>query len=358
MAEEHPIRRIAPVAFLLRALLIGWALFMVFLTRMPSPTFVALVLFGVCLLLPEILPPGARAPIQIWSGAAAWLSSLFIPISLLFAPRNPTLAETYYAVVAWLIAAAAGITSNRATGPGVKRSWKALAITWAYVGAFLWLAAAYIQNLKGPFYVGLALACAVVILTELCFRLRAWSIIGLNTLLGMLILLPLVDFLTRAPVRIDPHPEIAGNAYLFDVARKDPHAFLFWWGKYLSQYDKLMRDIFIPDPNHVLPYRTRTNSHTTFFQSQIHINSLGFRGREVAREKGDVYRIVAIGESNTFGFTLTPEHLPWPEFLEQFIKERLHTNRQVEVITPVCPIIISNTTCIGFACKFCSSSPI
>jgi lysophospholipase L1-like esterase len=174
-------------------------------------------------------------------------------------------------------------------------------------------------------------------LTLLWFRLPAWLVMAMNTGLLLLILLPAVDFLTRPPQRIDPHPEVAGNAYLYDVAKKDPHAFRYWWGKYLGQYDKLMREVFMPDSGHGVPFRTRTNSETTFFQSRIRINSLGFRGDEISRDKGDTYRIVAMGESTTFGFTLTPEHLPWPEFLAQSIRERLAPGRQVEVINTGLP---------------------
>ena len=61
------------------------------------------------------------------------------------------------------------------------------------------------------------------------------------------------------------------------------------------------------------------------------INSLGFRGEDIALEKpDDVYRIVAIGGSTTFGV-----YLPWresyPYFLQQVLRERFGTDR-IEVI--------------------------
>lgn len=321
----------------LRALLIAWALLMILLTRTPLAPVLLLAFFGCSLVLPEIISSDARERMWRWSAILAWLITAALPVSIWFVKQELTLADLYYAVIAWLVALAVALTSVGSKSPGARRAWKILAIIWAYVGEFLWLAAGYSQNVAGTFYAGLALGCFVLILTELWFRMPSWGVVAANTIILMLLLLPIVDFASRPRQRIDPHPEIAGKAYLYDAAKQNPHAFLYWWSKYLSQYDKLMRDIFVADPGHVLPYRTRRNRQTTFFQSQVRINSLGFRGREVAPEKGNTYRIVAMGESNTFGFTLTPEHLPWPEFLEQFIHERLPAGRPVEVINTGLP---------------------
>lgn len=335
-----------PTAFLtlgLRALLMAWVLIMALLTHLPSPVVMLLAALGCSLLLPELggkigrLEGWNGEQVATWAAIAAWLFTLSLPPFLLYTTKNATLAESYYAVLAWLVTTAVALASVRAAKTGLKRSWKILSMVWAYTGVFLWLSAAYLQNVPGSFYLGLVLAIVLLILTQLWFRLPAGGVIAFNTLLFILVLLPLVDLLTRPAVRVDPHPEVAGNAYLYDVAKKDPHAFLYWWGKYLGQYDKLMRDLFTPDPAHVLPYRIRPNSQTSFFQSPIHINSLGFRGKEIAREKGNAYRIVTMGESTTFGFTLTPEHLPWSEYLEQIIRERLHPERPVEVINTGLP---------------------
>jgi hypothetical protein len=329
-----------PAAFLtlgLRALLMAWVLIMALLTHLPVPAVVIFAALGCSLLLTDILSRRGSPEISTGAAIAAWLFTLSIPLCLLFTTRTATFAESYYAVMAWLVTIAIALTSVRAANTGLKRSWKILTMVWAYTGAFLWLAAAYLQNVPGSFYLGLVLAIVLLILTQLWFRLPAGGVIAFNTLLFILVLLPVVDFLTRPPQRMDAHPEAAGNAYSYDIAKKEPHAFLYWWGKYLSQYDKLMRELFVPDPAHVLPYRIRTNSDTTFFQSHIHINSLGFRGKEIAREKGNAYRIVTMGESTTFGFTLTPEHLPWSECLEQMSRERLHPDRPVEVINTGLP---------------------
>jgi lysophospholipase L1-like esterase len=69
----------------------------------------------------------------------------------------------------------------------------------------------------------------------------------------------------------------------------------------------------------------------------ISINSRGFRGKEFSAEKGDAYRIVTIGESTTFGSTLRANDRPWPEALEELIRDRLHLARPVQVINAGVP---------------------
>jgi lysophospholipase L1-like esterase len=81
----------------------------------------------------------------------------------------------------------------------------------------------------------------------------------------------------------------------------------------------------------------RPNSRARVARSTFAINSRGFRGREIPAEKGDAYRIVALGESTTFGVTFNPEDRPWPEWLEQMIRERLKPRRPVEVINAGVP---------------------
>jgi lysophospholipase L1-like esterase len=330
------MNRAALTSLALRALLMAWVLLMAALTNLPWPPLLLFAALGCSLLLPD-LSRGNSGEYEIKATILASLCTLSLPFGLLYTTKHATFVETYYAVLAWLIAGAIALTSHRSTKAGLKRWWKILAMLWAYSGALLWLAAAYVQDVPSTFYIGLVIAGLLLVVTLLWFRPPAWSVMALNTGLLLLILLPVVDFLTRPPQRVDPHPEVAGNAYLYDVATRDPHAFRYWWGKYLGQYDKLMREVFIPDYGHGVPFRTRTNSETTFFQSHIRINSLGFRGKEIAREKGNTYRIVAMGESTTFGFTLTPEHLPWPEVLEQLIRERLSPGRPVEVINTGLP---------------------
>jgi lysophospholipase L1-like esterase len=95
--------------------------------------------------------------------------------------------------------------------------------------------------------------------------------------------------------------------------------------------------VFMPDPPPILASKLKPNSDGHLFLSPIRINSLGFRGKEFSKNKGNAYRIVALGESTTFGCTLRPQDRPWPEVLEQMIQERIKPARPVEVINAGTP---------------------
>lgn len=99
----------------------------------------------------------------------------------------------------------------------------------------------------------------------------------------------------------------------------------------------MARSVFVGDPAGILPCRLRPGSHGLLFQSRISVNSDGFRGEEIPKEKGNTYRIVALGESTTFGTTLNAEDKPWPELLAQIILERLNPGRPVEIINAGVP---------------------
>lgn len=200
------------------------------------------------------------------------------------------------------------------------------------IGILLWLGWAYAQNLPGQFYFGLVLAVAALVGCRVWFRPGGLAIQGLNSLMLVCLALPLADLLVGSPKSPPKGDEVAGVDYSFEAAKGDPHRFNAWRKRFLTQCSRVETDCFEPDPNRVLPYRMRPNSQSGFFQSRFRINSRGFRGQELARNKGNTYRIVALGESTTFGIGLTADYRPWPELLEEMIRERLKPSRPVEVV--------------------------
>jgi lysophospholipase L1-like esterase len=179
---------------------------------------------------------------------------------------------------------------------------------------------------------------ALLVLCQLCFRLPASAILTLNTLLLLISGLGVVDLFVPPPPRLEPHLAAARKYYSYEMAKKDPLAFARWWDCFLGQWCRMLsKVVMFPDRDGVPNVRLRPGSHGQLFDCPISINRLGFRGREITQGKGSAYRIVALGESTTFGCTLGPEDKPWPELLEQMIQQRLKPRRPIEVINAGVP---------------------
>lgn len=278
--------------------------------------------------------PGSVVPAAL--RVLAFLASVFYCVSAAWAWETFDFWDPYFALVAWLVAgsqAAAWWSSHRA--PQLR--WlHGLAWVWGLLGSMVWVGAAYAQDRPVMFYVGWFLLFGTFIWLRLGFRLSGFEIQAANGVLLMLVVLPAADGLMHAsgPVAaLSP----ADRPYSFSVARRDPARFAVWWRQYQSAWDELGRDVFIPDPEGKLPLRLRPDSQGHLIESRIRINSLGFRGHDMSLDKAEAYRIVAVGESTTFGCTLEAEDQPWPEWIEEWISERWRPARAVEVINAGVP---------------------
>jgi len=87
-------------------------------------------------------------------------------------------------------------------------------------------------------------------------------------------------------------------------------------------------------PSDTMPYALAPNSRGQIvlpeFVAPIQINSLGYRDDEFPLEKGDALRVLAIGDSFTFGYT-GPASESYPDQLESLLQKKFNTDR-VEVI--------------------------
>lgn len=252
--------------------------------------------------------------------------------------------DPYYATIPWLLMgalwpltfqlSASRAAAVRGLNPII---WKSLALAWGFVGSGLWLAGSYLENLRMAFYFGLVVTVALLTLGKMWFRLPFIAIQIVNTLIVVLIGLPCADLVIRPAYRLRLHPEARQELYSYKAARKDPAAFGRWWGYYLEQANQLLKHITVPTPGKSAPFRLRPDSCGLLCQSVIHINSQGFRGEEIPRDKGNAYRIIALGESTTFGITLNAQDRPWPELLGELIRQQLALSRPVEVINAGVP---------------------
>ena len=185
-----------------------------------------------------------------------------------------------------------------------------------------------------PFQAGLLL-CAVGaagLSVGAARRGRAAAVVSLNTLVCLLVGVVAVD-------RVWFGRERAGEgelvSYSFSEAGGRPEVFLRWHARALEE-QKRSRGNTMPDPRGVNPHVLKPGTGK-IFDSTWWINSLGFRGPEIEVAKGDHYRIVALGESTTFGDTLRAEDRTWPEILEARIANELVCEKPVQVINAGVP---------------------
>lgn len=313
------------------------ALMMGVWAKLPWPGLAGIGLLSVALVAAQGLFMRRREQVGKWSLLAGRAGSLAVPGSVWLAQDAPFLLDSYYAMLAWLVAAIIFLAVSRIK-PGLPRGgWKTLAMVWSFLGALIWSAASYCLNQPEAFRLGLAIWVVLLIACRIMFRMSAPGILTANTLMLLIVVLPLADWMTRPSYHPTTELALARKYYSYEAARKDPAAFGRWWKFYVGQWMRLSDQIAGDDPTMTFPIILRSNVQGSFFESQIAINSRGFRGREISVEKGEAYRIVALGESTTFGFTMQRDDKPWPEMLEEMIRDRLQTGRPVEVINAGVP---------------------
>jgi len=137
---------------------------------------------------------------------------------------------------------------------------------------------------------------------------------------------------TRAP---SAALRIMGRIYAYDAARANPKGFVDFWDRHIEQMKQV--SWVMADPRGRNPYVLRPGARGALHDSKVRINRLGFRGREISVDKGDRFRIVALGESTTFGVTVEPEDRPWPDALEDQIRRGFSCDAPVEVINAGVP---------------------
>jgi lysophospholipase L1-like esterase len=187
------------------------------------------------------------------------------------------------------------------------------------------------------FYVSVIAGAAGLLLLVAFTRLNAMPGLAMTarTLLLLAVLLPVADYAFERSHRDQPPGAPAAPVYSFTAAKGDPAAFRAWWTYYANEWlrpDGGAVSIQMPDPKSILPFVHKPNSSGPFFDAVIRINNFGFRGPDIAFDKGERYRIFALGESPTFGATIKADERPWPDVLRTLIQSRLQCARPIEVI--------------------------
>jgi lysophospholipase L1-like esterase len=321
-------------ALLLQTLVIACAVVAAISLQTGRSAVVGMTLLGISLIALQVAPriPWPRVWPAGWVfasgfGMLVWMS--LVLTTLLFDP--------FFGAAAVLISATLAMTSRRPAGASRNNRWKILILVWLGYLDLIWLVTGYDQNIWGAFYSGLLSVLVLLLLCRLWFRLGPIGLQIVNTLVLLLVGLPAADLIYQVHGKPEIRPETLRNYYSYDKAKGNPAAF----ARAQEYYDhcwQVFREQFFESTHRASPlFRLRPNNHAFLMQCPVSINSNGFRGREISVEKGDIYRIVALGESTTFGMTFGPNDKPWPELLEQMIRERLNTRRLVEVINAGTP---------------------
>lgn len=250
-------------------------------------------------------------------GLAAMLGgvlSLGIPLRVLLGADEQFAARwemQFCAVGAWVVAVAVvpWVPGSLDARPSLA---SVTGVTVGLLAAGGWIGLAYLEALRMAFYLGIVPMVGLLTLGKWLFRPGTIVVQGVNTCILLLVGIPVVDLVWRPP-KLAPVPSVAARFYAYESARRDPVTFERWWNFFTQHSDETLAKVLQKDPRHLAPARTIPGARATLFESEVAINSLGFRGPEISRDKGKAYRIVALGESTTFGFTLRRDDRPWPE---------------------------------------------
>lgn len=233
--------------------------------------------------------------------------------------------------VASLLACAAYLT-GRSAGANQAKLWYAGAMIWSHASLIVWLSLSYLGNHRGLFYCGLVVWVLLWILMKSVFRLPGWGIQVANSAILVLIGVPVFSVFYSPYEAFNVVPSLQERPYAYENAAKDPAAYSRWLRYNGAEWERFYSVAFKPGL-FLVP-----NARTTYFESVVEINSKGFRGPEIPEPKGEAYRIVALGESTTFGITMERHDRPWPELLQQLVYDRLKPGRPVQVINVGVPM--------------------
>jgi peptidoglycan/LPS O-acetylase OafA/YrhL len=268
---------------------------------------------------------------------AIYLALILALSTIFFAgfERPILVARPYY--TAARRAPAAAIAAGRREARGFRPSLLSIALALAALAAGILARNAFMANAPYAFY-GLLVATAVLVLalSENARPLSKGALAAAaRAFLLFAVALPFADALYRNSTGLPLAATIARPTYSYRAAKANPTAFAVWWFYYLNEWireDGIRSKIDAPDPLKKLPFVFVPDSSGRMFDTTIRINNLGFRGPDLAPDKGDAFRIFALGESQTFGPTLRDGEKPWPEQLQALFDQHADCGRRVEVV--------------------------
>jgi peptidoglycan/LPS O-acetylase OafA/YrhL len=233
--------------------------------------------------------------------------------------------------------AGAGIAAPQGGPRRFRPSLLAIALGLAALAAGVLARNAFMADNPYAFYPLLAATAVLILALAETTRLHGTGAVavGARAFLLFALVLPFADALYRGSTGLPLVATTAEPTYSYRAAHANPTAFATWWFYYLNEWirdDGIRAAIDGPDPQKKLPFVLVPGSSGRMFDTTIRINNFGFRGPDLPRDKGDAFRIVALGESQTFGPTLRDGEKPWPELLQDLFDQHASCGRKIEVV--------------------------
>lgn len=257
---------------------------------------------------------------------------VLIPAGVAAQPDSFSVWHVEYSITGWLLVGVFWLTTLRIETTAWKWRWRMVTILCAHAANLVWIGVAYVKNDRLAFYLALIPWLALWIATKRSFARRTFVIQLANSMILLIVAVPLFSFVYSPAEALNVPPNLRERPYRYEAARKDPAAYARWFRHYHEEWLQFLTAIMRP---HI--FLPRPHAQAAFFESQVSINSHGFRGREIPAAKESAYRIVALGESTTFGVTMEKDDKPWPELLEQMIRDRIQPGRPVHIINAGVP---------------------
>ena len=210
-----------------------------------------------------------REAVGKWALAIAWGCSV-LGLAHVFTSRSASYAwDDYFSIPPFLIAFELFLVSVGMPQTRLQRHWRLLGMLWALFAASIWLAGAYIQNLRLSFHLGLIILAGLLILLKRVISLSWAWIQVVNTILLLTIAVPCADWVLRPRFRFDPQPDPNKRAYLYDNAMRDPGAYAAWRQYALTETVRFAEEYYVPDPSGLQPFRLRSNRTRSLLQERF-----------------------------------------------------------------------------------------
>lgn len=247
--------------------------------------------------------------------------------------------DYYYGVIMGLVAVALALLDQRGVGKRAVVSWRGLSLAWGMAGLLVCGWMGYWENHRLAFFAAGAGGVSLLVLAKRTLRLPALLVQCVNTALLLVPGLWLADLLLFPLEHTHRVPAPEARPYSFAAFQRDPAGFERWLDFLSRESTTMYRQMFVMGSNGVRLAMLQSNVTVRLGAREIPINNLGFRGANIPPEKGRAYRIVALGESTTFGITVEAQSRPWCEWLQEIIQNQLRPDRPVEVINAGIPSV-------------------